>query len=128
MKKLITRLVATLALALVAFTPDIASAGRGLEGWMAAADGAAATPGAAARVWRGDADIAAGRALRLGLGRMVGPWRRHLDRRLWTPLLVPDLRLLSLPLPLGLLAPANYFGAMSSLEARPRARLRTTLT
>ena len=32
MKKLITLLVATLALALVAFTPDIASAGRGHGG------------------------------------------------------------------------------------------------
>ena len=108
MKKLITRLVATLALALVAFTPDIASAGR---------------LSCLARLW-----ISRLARLRLGLGRMVGPWRRHLDRRLWTPLLVPDLRLLSLPLPLGLLAPANYFGAMSTLEARPRARLRTTLT
>ena len=41
MKKLITRLVATLALALVAFTPDIASAGRG-HAWRGGY-----------RVWRG---------------------------------------------------------------------------
>ena len=64
MKKLITLLVATLALALVAFTPDIASAGRGHGGghgghggghWHGGAVMAAATPGAAA--------IAAGTAI-----------------------------------------------------------------
>ena len=32
MKKLITVLVATLALALIAFTPDVASAGKGWKG------------------------------------------------------------------------------------------------
>jgi hypothetical protein len=102
MKKLITLLVATLALALVAFTPDIASAGRGHggHGWKGGGHG-----------WHGG-----GRArlrlsrlarLRLGLGRSrrLGAWRRHLYRRLRTPLLVPELRLLSLPLPLGLLGP-----------------------
>ena len=67
MKKLITRLVATLALALVAFTPDIASAGRG-HAWRGGY-----------RVWLWISRLA---RLRLGLGRMVGPWRRHLDRRL----------------------------------------------
>ena len=73
MKKFITLLVATLALALVAFTPDIASAGRGHggHGWHGGghwhggrATGVAAMPGAAAiaagadrgygyRGWRG---------------------------------------------------------------------------
>ena len=110
MKKLITLLVAALALALVTFTPDIASAGRGHGGGHGWHGGGHGWHGGGARLARRLSRLARlwlsrlARS-RLGLGRLVGPWRRHLDRRLWTPLLVSELRLLSLPLPLGLLGP-----------------------
>ena len=129
MKKLITLLVATLALALVAFTPDIASAGRGHgggHGWHGGGHGwhgggSWRRPRLARRLSRRArlsrlsrlrlsrlsrlrlSRLRLSRLSRLGLGRLVGPRHRHLYRRLWSPLLVPDLRLLPLPLPLGLL-------------------------